>query len=209
MAQLRRTLAQSRGPVPSPSAPKAESSTPPPVPTVDLRDLRPQTSREVLDLAVKHLGLSRDEVVAKAKAMLPENSPRNAETLAPVWRALVDSAETSSDQAGDPGSSAPAPSESGMASEPGPPAPVPPEPGPSDPVPPAPIPSEPGPSAPVSPEPGPSDPVPPAPTPSEPPPLELQEPPGPESESSESLGSLALKAFPGSELVTVDEDDIR
>lgn len=223
VAQLRRTLAQSRGPVPSPSAPKAESSTPPPVPTVDLRDLRPQTSREVLDLAVKHLGLSRDEVVAKAKAMLPENSPRNAETLAPVWRALVDSAATSSDQGGDPGHPAPAPSESDMASEPGPPAPVPPEPeppvpepdvmpldpGPSASVSPAPIPSEPGPSAPVSPEPGPSDPVPPAPPPSEPPPLELQEPPGPESESSESLGSLALKAFPGSELVTVDEDDTR
>ena len=209
VAQLRRTLAQSRGPVPSPSAPKAESSIPPPVPTVDLRDLRPQTSREVLDLAVSHLGLSRDEVVAKAKAMLPEDSPRNAATLAPVWRALVDSAETSSDQAGDPGPPAPVESESDMVppesdmapSEPRPPAPSPPE---SDMVSP-----EPGPPAPVSPEPGPPVPDPDAPPPSEPPPLELQEPPGPESESSESLESLALKAFPGSELVAVDEDDTR
>ena len=214
VAQLRRTLAQSRGPATSPNPPTAESPPPPPVPTVDLRDLRPQTSREVLDLAVGRLGLSRDEVVAKAKAMLPEGSPRNAETLAPVWRALVDSAATSSDQAGDPGSSAPVPLESDMVPlEPGPPAPVPPEPGPPEPESPAPepdvMPSEPGPPALVSPEPGPPMPDPDAPPPSEPPPLELQEPPSPESESSESLGSLALKAFPGSELVTVDEDDTR
>ena len=209
VAQLRRTLAQSRGPAAAPSPPTAESPPPPPVPTVDLRDLRPQTSREVLDLAVSHLGLSRDEVVAKARAMLPEDSPRNAATLAPVWRALVDSAETSSDQAGDPGPPAPVESESDMVppesdmapSEPRPPAPSPPE---SDMVSP-----EPGPPAPVSPEPGPPVPDPDAPPPSEPPPLELQEPPGPESESSESLESLALKAFPGSELVAVDEDDIR
>lgn len=224
VAQLRRTLAQSRGPAAAPSPPTAESPPPPPVPTVDLRDLRPQTSREVLDLAVGRLGLSRDEVVAKAKAMLPEGSPRNAETLAPVWRALVESAETSSDQAGDPGPPAPVESESDMAPpEPGPPAPVPPDPGPpvpepdvmpselepSAPSPSAPIPSEPRLSALAPPEPGPSAPVPSAPTPSEPPPLELQEPPGPESEPSESLESLALKAFPGSELVAVDEDDAR
>lgn len=197
VAQLRRTLAQSRGPAAAPSPPITESPPPPPVPTVDLRDLRPQTSREVLDLAVSHLGLDRDEVVAKAKAMLPENSPRNAETLAPVWRALVDSAGASFDQAGDPGPSASAPPESDMApSEPGPPAPEPPEP-----EPPVPEPDM------VPPEPGPLGPEPPAPP--EPPPLELQEPPGPESESSESLESLALKAFPGSELVTVEEDDIR
>ena len=208
VAQLRRTLAQSRGPAASPSPPTAESPPPPPVPTVDLRDLRPQTSREVLDLAVSHLGLSRDEVVAKAKAILPEDSPRNAETLAPVWRALVDSAATSSDQAGGPGPSAPAPPESDMVpSEPGPPAPVPPEPGPPVPEPDV-MPSEPGPPVPVPPEPGPPVPEPDV-MPSEPPPLELQEPPGPESESSESLESLALKAFPGSELVTVDEDDTR
>ena len=186
VAQLRRTLAQSRGPAASPAPPTAESPPPPPVPAVDLRDLRPQTSKEVLDLAVGHLGLSRDEVIAKAKAMLPEGSPRNAETLAPVWRALVDSAATSSDQTGDPGSSAPAPPEPDVA------------------------PSESGLSAPPPvPESGPPGPEPSAPTPPEPPPLELQEPPGPESESSESLESLALKAFPGAELVAVDEDDIR
>ena len=214
VAQLRRTLAQSRGPAASPGPPTAESPPPPPVPAVDLRDLRPQTSKEVLDLAVGHLGLSRDEVIAKAKAMLPEGSPRNAETLAPVWRALVDSAATSSDQTGDPGPSAPAPPEPDMAPpDPGPSALVPLEPGPPVPEsgPPVPepdaAPSEPGLSAPPPvPEPVPE---PSAPTPSEPPPLELQEPPGPESESSESLESLALKAFPGAELVTVDEDDAR
>lgn len=186
VAQLRRTLAQSRGPAASPAPPTAESPPPPPVPAVDLRDLRPQTSKEVLDLAVGHLGLSRDEVIAKAKAMLPKGSPRNAETLAPIWRALVDSAATSSDQAEAPGSSAPAPPEPDMA------------------------PSDPGLSAPPPvPESGPPGPEPSAPTPPEPPPLELQEPPGPESESSESLESLALKVFPGAELVAVDEDDIR
>lgn len=223
VAQLRRTLAQSRGPAASPAPPTAESPPPPPVPTVDLRDLRPQTSKEVLDLAVGHLGLSRDEVIAKAKAMLPEGSPRNAETLAPIWRALVDSAATSSDQTGDPGSSAPAPLEPDMVPpDPGPSALVPPVPGPPEPESDV-MPSEPGPPAPVPPEldmersDGPSAPPPvpepvpepSAPTPSEPSPLELQEPPGPESESSESLESLALKAFPGAELVAVDEDDAR
>lgn len=195
VAQLRRTLAQSRGPTASPSPPAAETPPPPPVPAVDLRDLRPQTSREVLDLAVRHLGLDGDEVVAKAKAMLPDDSPRNAETLAPVWRALVDSAQTSSDQTEAPGPSAPAPSESG----------------PPEPTEPDMAPSEPGPSAPVPPEPGPPEPPESdAPTPSEPPPLELQEPPGPESEQPESPESLLLQlkeAFPGAELVTVDEDD--
>lgn len=199
VAQLRRTLAQSRGPAASPGPPTAESPPPPPVPAVDLRDLRPQTSKEVLDLAVRHLGLDRDEVVAKAKAMLPENSPRNVETLAPVWRALVDSAATPSDQAKAPGSSAPVPPEPDVA---------PPDPGPSALVPPVPEPPVPEPDV-MPPDPGPSAPVPPVPIPSAPPPLELQEPPGPESESSESLESLALKAFPGAELVTVDEDDIR
>ena len=194
VAQLRRTLAQSRGPTASPEPPAAESPPPPPVPAVDLRDLRPQTSREVLDLAVRHLGLDSDEVVAKAKAMLPEDSPRNAETLAPVWRALVDSAQTSSDQTEAPEPSAPAPP------EPGPPGPE------SDMAPP-----EPGPSAPAPPEPGPPSPTElDAPIPSEPPPLELREPPGPESEQPESPESLLLQlkeAFPGAELVTVDEDD--
>lgn len=210
VAQLRRTLAQSRGPAASPGPPTAESPPPPPVPAVDLRDLRPQTSKEVLDLAVRRLGLDRDEVVAKAKAILPEGSPRNAETLAPVWRALVDSAATSSDQAEAPGSSAPAPPEPDMApSDPGPSALVPPVPEPPVPEPDV-VPSESGLSAPPPvPESGPPGPEPSAPTPSEPPPLELQEPPGPESESSESLESLALKAFPGAELVAVDEDDIR
>lgn len=185
VAQLRRTLAQSRGPTAaSPGPPAAESPPPPPVPAVDLRDLRPQTPTEVVDWAVERLGLNRAEVVARAKAMLPKGSPRDAETLTTVWLALVDSAQPS----------APAPP------EPGPPAPE------SDMAP-----SEPGPSAPVPPEPGPpapteSD----APTPSEPPPLELQEPPGPESEQPESPESLLLQlkeAFPGAELVTVDEDD--
>ena len=205
VAQLRRTLAQSRGPMASPEPPAVESPPPPPVPAVDLRDLRPQTSREVLDLAVRHLGLDSDEVVAQAKAMLPEDSPRNAETLAPVWRALVDSAQPPVGPVpSEPGPPGP---ESDMApSEPGPSAPVPSEPGPPGPESDmAPL-SEPGPSAPVPSEPTELD----APIPSEPPPLELREPPGPESEQPESPESLLLQlkeAFPGAELVTVDEDD--
>ncbi len=170
VAQLRRTLAQSRGSAASPASPVAESSPPPPVPTVDLRDLRPQTSKEVVDLAVRHLGLDREEVVARAKAMLPASTPRNVETLAPVWLALVDSAESPSDPVKDLQ----------------PPVPE------SEPVPPVP------------------DPGPPVPEPSEPEPLELQEPPGPEPEPPESPENLVAQfkeAFPGAELVTVDEDD--
>ncbi len=170
VAQLRRTLAQSRGSAASPASPVAESSPPPPVPTVDLRDLRPQTSKEVVDLAVRHLGLDREEVVARAKAMLPASTPRNVETLAPVWLALVDSAESPSDPVKDHQ----------------PPVPE------SEPVPPVP------------------DPGPPVPEPSEPEPLELQEPPGPEPEPPESPENLVAQfkeAFPGAELVTVDEDD--
>ena len=170
VAQLRRTLAQSRGSAASPAFPVAESSPPPPVPSVDLRDLRPQTSSEVVDLAVRHLGLDREEVVARAKAMLPASTPRNIETLAPVWLALVDSAESPSDPVEDPQ----------------PPVPK------SEPVPPVP------------------DPGPPVPEPSEPEPLELQEPPGPEPEPPESPENLVAQfkeAFPGAELVTVDEDD--
>ena len=179
MDQLRRTLAQSRGSAASPAAPAAESSPPPPVPTVDLRDLRPQTSSEVVDLAVRHLGLDRDEVVARAKAMLPDSTPRNAETLAPVWLALVDSAESPSD-------------------------PV------EGPQPPAPEPSEPEPLE-LQEPPGPES-EPPDPEPSEAESLTLQEPPGPEPgppESPENLVAQWKEAFPGAKLVTVDEDDAR
>ena len=185
VAQLRRTLAQSRGPAPSPMPPAAETSPPPPVPLINLRDLRPQTPTEVVDWAVERLGLNRAEVVARAKAMLPKGSPRDAETLTTVWLALVDSAHPPV---------GPAPSESGP-------------PGPESDM----APSEPGPSAPPPLEPGPPEPAESdAPTPSEPPPLELREPPGPESEQPESPESLLLQlkeAFPGAELVTVDEDD--
>ena len=201
VAQLRRTLAQSRGPTASPEPPAAESPPPPPVPAVDLRDLRPQTPTEVVDWAVERLGLNRAEVVARAKAMLPKGSPRDAETLTPVWLALVDSAHPPSAPAA-PEPEPPEPESDMAPSEPGPSAPAAPEPEPpSPPEPDAPIPPEP--DAPIPPE---SD----APIPSEPPPLELQEPPGPESEQPESPESpllLLKEAFPGAELVTVDEDD--
>lgn len=210
VAQLRRTLAQSRGPAPSPMPPAAETSPPPPVPLINLRDLRPQTPTEVVDWAVERLGLNRAEVVARAKAMLPKGSPRDAETLTTVWLALVDSAQPPVGPApSEYGSPEP---ESDMApSEPGPSAPVPPEPGPPAPESDmAPL-SESEPSAPAPPEPGPPAPTEPdTPIPSEPPPLELREPPGPESEQPESPESLLLQlkeAFPGAELVTVDEDD--
>ena len=193
VAQLRRTLAQSRGSAASPASPVAESSPPPPVPSVDLRDLRPQTSKEVVDLAVRHLGLDREEVVARAKAMLPASTPRNVETLAPVWLALVDSAESPSDPVKD--LQPPVPETELAAPVPGSGPPVPePE---SDPGPPVPEPSESGPPDPAAPEPE---------------PLELQEPPGPEPgspESPEKLVAQFKEAFPGAELVTVDEDDPR
>ena len=213
VAQLRRTLAQSRGSAAPPASPVAESSPPPPVPSVDLRDLRPQTSSEVVDLAVRHLGLDREAVVARAKAMLPDSTPRNAETLAPVWLALVDSAESPSDQVKD--HQPPVPKSELAAPVPGPGPPVPePE---SDPGPPIPEPSESGPPVPAASESGPPDPEPsesgpPVPEPSEPEPLELQEPPGPEPgspESPENLVAQFKEAFPGAELVTVDEDDPR
>ena len=217
VAQLRRTLAQSRGSIPSPSSPAADSSAPPPVPAVDLRDLRPQSSSEVVDLATRHLGLDRDEVVTRAKAMLPDDSPRNAETLAPVWLALVDSAESSSDQVKPPPPvpapvpAAPVP-DSGPPdpeSDPGPPVPEPPESAALEPS--TPVPPESEPSVPVPPESEPSVPVPPE---SEPPvpaqesePLALQEPPGPGSAPLDNLVAQFKEAFPGAELITVDEDD--
>ena len=193
VAQLRRTLAQSRGSAASPASPVAESSPPPPVPSVDLRDLRPQTSKEVVDLAVRHLGLDREEVVARAKAMLPASTPRNIETLAPVWLALVDSAESPSDQVKDHQPPVPEPEPVPPVPDPGPPVPEP----ESDPGPPIPEPSESEPPDPAVPEPE---------------PLELQEPPGPEPgspESPENLVAQFKEAFPGAELVTVDEDDPR
>lgn len=207
VAQLRRTLAQSRGSTPSPASPAADSSAPPPVPSVDLRDLRPQSSSEVVDLATRHLGLDRDEVVTRAKAMLPDDSPRNAETLAPVWLALVDSAESSSDQVKPP-PPVPAPVPAAPVPDPGPPDPE------SDPGPPVPEPPESAalePSAPVPPESEPPVPVPPESEPpvpvQEPEPLALQEPPGPGSAPPDNLVAQFKEAFPGAELITVDEDD--
>ena len=172
VAQARRTLARSRGSGPgpgssSPPPPAAESSPPPPVPSVDLRTLRPRTPSEVVDLAIEHLGLDRAEVVDKAKAMLPPDSARDAEALAPVWQALVDSAESASES----------PVLESAASEPvEPPPPEPPEP------------PEPAPPAPESTKP---------PKPPEPP-----EPPG-------SLLDQLKEAFPGAELIAVDEDGAR
>ena len=202
VAQLRRTLAQSRGSAASPAAPAAESPPPPPVPTVDLRDLRPQTSKEVVDLASRHLGLGRDEVVARAKAMLPDSTPRNAETLAPVWLALVDSAESHSDPVEGPQPPAPEPSEPEPLELQEPPGPEsePPDPEPSE--------AE---SLTLQEPPGPES-EPPDPEPSEAESLTLQEPPGPEPgppESPENLVAQWKEAFPGAKLVTVDEDDAR
>ena len=197
VAQLRRTLAQSRGSAASPASPVAESSPPPPVPSVDLRDLRPQTSKEVVDLAVRHLGLDREEVVARAKAMLPASTPRNVETLAPVWLALVDSAESPSDQVKDPGPPVPESELAAPVPDPGPPVPEPPESAALESPNPEPSESEPSESEPSDPEPE---------------SLTLQEPPGPEPgspQSPENLVAQFKEAFPGAELVTVDEDDFR
>ena len=207
VAQLRRTLAQSRGSAASPASPVAESSPPPPVPSVDLRDLRPQTSKEVVDLAVRHLGLDREEVVARAKAMLPASTPRNAETLAPVWLALVDSAESSSDQVKDPGPPVPESELAAPVPDPGPPVPEPPESAALESPNPEPSESEPSESEPSESEPSESEPSDP-----EPESLTLQEPPGPEPgspQSPENLVAQFKEAFPGAELVTVDEDDFR
>ena len=150
--------------------------------------------------------------------MLPDDSPRNAETLAPVWLALVDSAESSSDQVKKPGPPVPVPvpaapvPDPGLPdpeSDPGPPVPEPPESAALEPS--APVPPESEPSVPVPPESEPSVPVPPE---SEPPvpaqesePLELQEPPGPGSVPPDNLVAQFKEAFPGAELITVDEDD--
>ena len=112
-------------------------------------------------------------MVDKAKAMLSPDSARDAEALAPVWQALVDSAESASESTV-PESAASEPVE--------PPPPEPPE--PPEPVPPAPEPPESSESS--------------------------ESPKAPRvPRTPETTGSLLdqlKEAFPGAELIAVDED---
>ncbi|GJM39367.1 MAG: hypothetical protein DHS20C19_27340 [Acidimicrobiales bacterium] len=53
--------------------------------------LRPESPREVVQLAGEHLGIDKDVVVAAANELLgPTNGPRSAGELAGLWHALVD-----------------------------------------------------------------------------------------------------------------------
>ena len=88
----RRTPAQPRpGPShSSPLAPPDQGAPPPPVPARDPATLRPRTAKEVVELAGRHLGISRETVVARANELLPPRQGRRdpAELLA-LWSDLV------------------------------------------------------------------------------------------------------------------------
>jgi len=109
-AGARRALGNAKGAPPAAppaAAPPDDAAPPPPVPPPvepdpvtrvvgaepdpgsDLRAIRPLSPSEVVQLGGLHLGLSRDDVVGQASAILGDR-PRDAETLAELWRTLVD-----------------------------------------------------------------------------------------------------------------------
>lgn len=141
-AAARRALGDAKGATPPPAPPPPPAAAPPPpvpppvepdpVPGVgqaapDLRAIRPHSPTEVVQLAGLHLGLSRDDVVGQASAVLGDR-PRDAETLAELWRTLVDRhGGTTPLVDGDPGPTPPADG------DPGPPPLVDGDPGPAPP----------------------------------------------------------------------------
>jgi hypothetical protein len=112
LADMKRSTATSK------PATKAAMSSPPPVPqsgtrhdevvgsgeATDLTTLRPATPTEVVELAVRHLGLSEGVVVERARQMLPprvdSSAPRDPSELVSLWLALV--AEHRPDESGPP-----------------------------------------------------------------------------------------------------------
>jgi DNA polymerase-3 subunit gamma/tau len=105
-AAARRVLAERKGATKTIEVERSAPVAPPPVPVdhetervdqepgpPDLTALRPRTPTEVVELASIHLGLDRDLVVERAKEMLaPKSDPnesRDPAELIPLWLALV------------------------------------------------------------------------------------------------------------------------
>ena len=85
------------GPRTQPAPASSENAAPPPpVPGRDPAALKPQTAREVVELAGRHLGLSREHVVARASELLPakQSGPRRPEELLVLWKDLVAGSST-------------------------------------------------------------------------------------------------------------------
>lgn len=120
-------------PPPAPAAPVASVPDEPapsaPEPDSALLALRPESPREVVELAGAHLGIDKETVVARANELLgPADGPRSAGELAGLWHALVgEFAEAATDTTPEP-TAAPPP----LAAVPDPP------PEPSEPPPPEP-----------------------------------------------------------------------
>jgi DNA polymerase-3 subunit gamma/tau len=100
-AAARRALAEKRADsaaVPGPSAaPPPLPVAPPPVPpalsapaTPELSEIRPESPREVVELAAVHFGLESSQVVKAANDLLGESSgKRSPDELVALWAALV------------------------------------------------------------------------------------------------------------------------
>ena len=86
-----RAAPRSGPPSASPPQPGSQRAAPPPVPGGDPTVLRPQTARELVEFAGRHLGLSRDEVIARANELLParQGGRRGPDELVILWRDLV------------------------------------------------------------------------------------------------------------------------
>ena len=86
-----RAAPRSGPPSGSPPQPGSQRAAPPPVPGGDPAALRPQTARELVEFAGRHLGLSRDEVIARANELLParQGGRRSPDELVILWRDLV------------------------------------------------------------------------------------------------------------------------
>ena len=57
----------------------------------DIRSLRPNSAREVVALAGRHLSIGRELVIARAKSVLgPSETTRSSEELQRLWQVLVD-----------------------------------------------------------------------------------------------------------------------
>ena len=74
------------------TSPEGWPAAPPPVPPIDPTSLHPKTPTEVVHLAEHHLGLSKTEIVSKAKAMLPQKKPgehHDPADLQELWNTLI------------------------------------------------------------------------------------------------------------------------
>ena len=85
-----RAAPRSGPPSASPPQPGSQRVAPPPVPGGDPTALRPQTARELVEFAGRHLGLSREEVIARANELLParQGGRRGPDELVILWRDL-------------------------------------------------------------------------------------------------------------------------